>query len=309
MQIIDGFFKDAKKITTLGVGQKMAPTFIVIHYTAGSSLSGAVTTLQAEGYSYNILINKDGSIHQARALDRTAAHAGRSNWKSLNNVNNLSSLNANSIGISLVNLGMYPYFSEGKWWYGYDKGTKKFLKPSVADPQANKKSSIYAPGRSLHWEPYPAAQIEACRRVVASIVANVPTIEEIVGHDDIAIDGKSDPGPDFPMENFRQQFAKTGGLGLSAKVKSPDGVLILRDRAGHLDGKEVGRLTNGDIVHVRSVTYVGGSSGAALVPSPGNRALSAWASVDTTGTNRHAGFVHMRYLDRTPLDAPLAAKL
>jgi N-acetylmuramoyl-L-alanine amidase len=309
MKIKNGFLEGVKKITSLGSGSAMTPEFIVFHYTAGSSLSGAVSTLKASGNSYNILIDKDGSIHQARAFNRSSGHAGRSNWKAASGLHNGSSLNSNGIGISLVNVGLHDYFSQGRWWYGYDRTKKKYLSPSVADEDANKKSSIYAPGRQQHWDPYKSEQIEAAREIVAALVKEYPTIREIVGHDDIAIDGKFDPGPDFPLADFRAEFKKTGDLGLKARVKSPDKKLTIRDRPQHMGGQKIDELQQNDVDHIRSVTYAGASSPAVLVRPSGGRALTGWASVDIDGSNKHAGFVSLRLLDANPLDPAYASKL
>jgi N-acetylmuramoyl-L-alanine amidase len=309
MKIEDGIVSTAKAIPGLGTGSPMTPTFIVVHYTAGSTLSGAVQALKSSGLSYNILIDKDGSFHQARRLDRSSAHAGRSNWKAAGGLTNQSSLNGTGIGIALVNLGLHDFFHSGRWWYGYNAGTKVHTPPSVRDQDANKKSSIYAPRRQQHWDPYTPEQIEAARRLVGAILAAFPTITEIVGHDDIAIDGKFDPGPDFPLQDFRTEFDRHGGLGLASQVNSPDGRLTLRDRPHHMGGQKIGELAQGDRVHIRSVTYIGRSNPAALIKPSSGRALTGWASVDIDGSNRHGGFVSLRYLTNTPLAPAYRAQL
>lgn len=307
MAIRNHFLVGARRINRLGRGSVISPTKIVVHYTAGSSLSGAVSTLEARNLSYNVLIEKSGRIHQARGFNRRASHAGRSNWKSSSGLTNGSSLNGHSIGISLVNLGVHGYFRQSRWWYGYKNG--QVHKPSVADVDANKLSSIYNPRLMPHWEPYPSAQLVACRDLIDEIIGAYPAIDEIVGHDDIAIDYKSDPGPSLPVQSWRQRFGKEGDLGLAAKVDSPDGKLNLRDRPFHQNGKVIDVLNQGDNVHIRSLTYVSARSSAALIRPPSGRALTGWASVDTDGTNRHTGFVYVGYLSRNPLARSYAREL
>jgi N-acetylmuramoyl-L-alanine amidase len=285
----------------------MSPTRIVLHYTAGSSLSGAIETLRDRGLSYNVLIDKDGSVHQARAFDRSAGHAGRSNWKASSGLTNASSLNTSSIGISMVNVGLHDFFRGGRWWYGFRNGDG--VPPSVADEDANKLSSIYVPNRRPHWDPYPEVQVAACHEVVREIVNHYPEIEEIVGHDDIAIDDKFDPGPALPTQTWREEFGKEGPLGLRATVNSPDEELNMRDRPVHHGGAVIAVLNQGDEVHIRSVTYASAGSVATLVRPQSGRALTGWASVDTNRSNKHAGFVHMRYLSANPLAAEYAAAL
>jgi N-acetylmuramoyl-L-alanine amidase len=255
--------------------------------------------LRDNGLSYNILIEKNGTVHQARAFNRGAGHAGRSNWKATGDLTNASSLNTSSIGISLVNLGLHDFFREGRWWYGFSNGQGR--PPSVADADANKLPSIYAPSRKPHWEPYPEAQVAACRQVISEIVAHYPQIGEIVGHDDIAIDDKFDPGPALPVQRWREEFGKEGPLGLAAKVNSPDGELNMRDRPVHRDGRVIAVLPQGHEVHIRSVTYASAGSVATLVRPAGGRALTGWASVDVNRSNKHAGFVYMGYLTKNPL--------
>ena len=77
-EISDHFVEGAERITTLGQGSEITPTRLVIRYTAGSTLIGAVAALKIKGLSYNILVDSDGTVHQARALNRRAGHAGRS---------------------------------------------------------------------------------------------------------------------------------------------------------------------------------------------------------------------------------------
>lgn len=114
----DDFVNDAEFVDLGTKGNLIVPTRIVIHYTAGSTLSGAVSTLKSKGLGYNVLIDTDGSLHQTRPLTRSAGHAGRSNWKPAGDLTNSSSLNGDSIGISFVNLGQFGYFASGKWWWG-----------------------------------------------------------------------------------------------------------------------------------------------------------------------------------------------
>jgi N-acetylmuramoyl-L-alanine amidase len=295
-------FVDGANVVNLGTnGSPMSPTRIVIHYTAGSTLSGAVSTLTSKKLGYNILIDKDGSLHQTRPFTRSANHAGRSNWKAASGLTNASSLNGTSIGISLVNLGQFGYYSAGRWWWG-GPGSG----PSVDDAAANKHSLIYRPNRPTHWTPYEPNQLKVCRDLVEALCNRYPDIVEIVGHDDIAISQKSDPGPVCPVAKWRRDFGKEGPLGLASKVKSSDGELNLRDLPSD-SGKVIKVLKNGDDLHIRSVAYTSASKG--LVNGGSQRALSRWASVDIAGTNTHAGFVDMRYLTVRPLAPAYAAAL
>lgn len=72
-------------------------TTIVYHATAGGNLSGAISTLKAKGFSYHVLIDKDGTIWKAVPYTRVAFHAGRSVGPEGKGVNDYS------VGICFVN--------------------------------------------------------------------------------------------------------------------------------------------------------------------------------------------------------------
>ena len=53
-------------------------TTIVLHATAGSSLTGAVSTLHDKGLGYHYLVDKLGVVHKGCATSRNCGHAGKS---------------------------------------------------------------------------------------------------------------------------------------------------------------------------------------------------------------------------------------
>ena len=294
--------EDAERVD-LGNGNKIMPTRIVLHYSGGSTLNSAIATLKARKLSYNVLIDLDGSYHQARPFTQQSSHAGRSNWKAESGLVNGSSLNGSAIGISMINLGRLAYLIGTKWFY--DKKNGQGVPPSIEDAKANRHALIYAPQAITHWTPYEPKQLDACRALVEAILARYPSITEIVGHHDIAIDDKPDPGPLWPLEEWRVALGKQGGLGLASKVKSADGV-NLRERP-NAEGKLIRNLPKDTVLHIRSVPYAGPRKG--LVDGGSGRALTGWASVDIDGSNTHAGFVSMKFLTKTPLAASYAAQL
>jgi N-acetyl-anhydromuramyl-L-alanine amidase AmpD len=80
-------------------------TTIVLHATAGSSLSGALSALRQKELSYHYLIEKSGRVTKCVPYGKVAFHAGVSKGPSGENCNRYS------IGISFVNLndGKDPY--------------------------------------------------------------------------------------------------------------------------------------------------------------------------------------------------------
>lgn len=71
---------------------------IILHHTAGSSASGAESTLNSRGLSVHYIVDKDGTIYQMVGDERRAFHtgAGTGRW---------TNANSRSIGIEIVNLG------------------------------------------------------------------------------------------------------------------------------------------------------------------------------------------------------------
>lgn len=72
-------------------------TTLVLHSTAGSSLSGALAALRDRDLSYHYLIEKDGRVTKAVPSRRVAFHAGTSTGPNGPSVNNYS------IGVAFVN--------------------------------------------------------------------------------------------------------------------------------------------------------------------------------------------------------------
>lgn len=81
---------------TFGRGLTKTIDTVVIHWTAGSSSSGALSTLWKKKFSYHFLVEADGTIIQTKQLNKQAYHAGVSYGPQGKNVNDYS------IGISLV---------------------------------------------------------------------------------------------------------------------------------------------------------------------------------------------------------------
>lgn len=142
--------------------------FIVVHYTAGTTLAGAVRTLTAKDDNYvsaHVCVGRDGQVVQMVPFDRVAYHCGKSTWKGY------TGLNAHSVGVELVNPG---YWRPGLPLDGWD--------------------TIHARHRHggplRDWYTYTEAQYAYVRHIHSLFPA-----AELVGHDDIAPHRKTDPGP------------------------------------------------------------------------------------------------------------------
>ncbi len=185
----------SEKITqekTSNKGGTMTPGFIIIHFTAGRSAESSVDWFKnpGAGASAHLVIGRDGKISQLIDFNLKAWHAGVSRWAEHVGFNNFS------IGIELDNPGRLKK-EGGKYiaWFG-----KEY-------PEENAVEAIHkhedAPS---FWHSYTEKQIQTCLEVCKVLMQKYPSIKEILGHDDISPMRKNDPGPLFPMENFRARL-------------------------------------------------------------------------------------------------------
>jgi N-acetylmuramoyl-L-alanine amidase len=190
-------------VTTPNSGGILKPRFVVIHYTAGPSLAGAVRGFKdpKRQVSAHLVIDRDGKIVQVVPFNRVAWHAGKSSWKPESG-GRVKGLNTCSIGIELVNAGPLT-FTNGKgyftWW-----GKQVDPPGSSLGEQNVVEVDPSAPG-SFHrrfWHRFPEEQITACLEVAEALVEQYK-LEDILGHSDIAPTRKQDPGPAFPLAHIR----------------------------------------------------------------------------------------------------------
>jgi N-acetylmuramoyl-L-alanine amidase len=178
--------ESAKPLPIEGGSPMLTRRFLVMHFTAGASALSSIAWWRdpkAQGACAHFVIERDGTIYQCRPCNRTAGHAGRSEWTDPKTGISYQGLNACSIGIELAN--------------GGDAYPSKFsnLKPTTAKHKNG--------GTVKDWETYPAAQIAACETLSKALVEHYH-LDDVIGHEDIAPARKSDPGPAFPMIQIRE---------------------------------------------------------------------------------------------------------
>lgn len=118
-----------------------------------------------------------------------AHHAGRSFWRGG------TGLNTWSFGVELANWGYLK--EQGNAWVSW---TGRVVPNAVLAAHRNGNPDNFQ--GNLGWEPYPAIQIRVAAEVVRTI-ADRYGIQELVGHDDISVGRKWDPGPAFDMARSR----------------------------------------------------------------------------------------------------------
>ena len=257
------------------------PLYCVIHYTGGSSLDSSIDHLRSVGYSYQILIDRDGTVVQGTPISKRARHAGYSNWQGKDFVNDFG------IGISLANFGYLD--KHGDHFYNTNGHNDKIT------PTFSKDEVVYSNHWNRHigskkkgWELYTEAQYNALTQVIDALLKKFPNIVDAIGHEDIAIGRKPDPGPAFDWSKIHDLFTKRkDDLGpLKKVVVGPEDTLNVRSGPSGNWGV-IDELKDGASVHIRSFAYKYRN---------GTPHRTEWASVAHPGTKEHIGFVSSKYL-------------
>ena len=164
--------------------------YLIVHYTTGTDPSQTInwfTSPKAQAVAH-LLITREGQIFQFVPFNIVAYHAGYSQWA------DRFGLNRYSIGIELDNAGRLVR-DQGQW---------KRLNNVFSDDQvlvATHKLLTVENG----WEKYPQAQLDALREVSKLLKATYNFID-VLGHEDVSLSGKLDPGPAFDTESFRNEI-------------------------------------------------------------------------------------------------------
>ncbi|HEX2094553.1 MAG TPA: N-acetylmuramoyl-L-alanine amidase [Longimicrobiaceae bacterium] len=178
------------------VGGALDPRYLVMHYTAGRNAQESINWLcnpQSKA-SAHLVIARDGTITQLVSFNRVAWHAGKSTWQGI------VGLNRCSIGIELDNPGPVKRGPNGRWrtFFGreYDDAdiTVGFHKLEKV---------------TCGWVNYTPEQMDAALAASLAIVKEYG-LEDVIRHEDISPDRKTDPGPAFPYASFRKQVMSGG---------------------------------------------------------------------------------------------------
>ncbi|WP_300669015.1 N-acetylmuramoyl-L-alanine amidase [Soonwooa sp.] len=149
------------------VAQNFRQRYIILHYTAlDNDKSVMVLTQQAVSAHYLVNSYDDNEIYLLVDENKRAYHAGVSNWRNDQNLNDIS------IGIEIVNGG----------WEQNSTGTKNF--PGFPDEQVKKVASLVKDIATRY---------------------NIPPTN-ILAHSDIAPTRKQDPGPMFPWKRLYTDY-------------------------------------------------------------------------------------------------------
>lgn len=191
MKIENNFLKNnnVKYIKSPNFNKKFIPKelkYIIMHFTGGTSLNGAIETFSNKEtkVSAHLIIDTNGDIIQMVPFDYTAWHAGNSEW------NNLKYMNKYSIGIEFVNVGKL----EKKENVYIDAWNHKFY---------DTEKIFHHKETNTYWQKFPVIQIEKGLEITKLLIHEYKIID-ILGHNDISPGRKLDPGPAFPMNKFKE---------------------------------------------------------------------------------------------------------
>ena len=165
---------------------------VIIHYTASPSFRSAYNTLMNKNVkaSAHILIDRDGSILQMADFQTATWHAGRSAYK------DRKGFNKYSIGIEIVNAGPIK-MQNGEF---FDVYNVKYKADDVMEGTHRNRPMI-----SKYWHKYTQAQIDATKEI-CELLAKEYGIKFILGHEEISVGRKFDPGPAFPLDDMRKEI-------------------------------------------------------------------------------------------------------
>ncbi len=168
--------------------------YIIVHFTTGTRIESTIAYFRTEsaGVSAHLLVARDGRVVQFLPFGRIAYHAGYSWWEGD------VSLNRYSIGIELDNAGTLSG-SPGNWTrkdrriQDEDVELKHYWRDMSPDPKA--------------WQKFTPIQLDVLEKILHALVAHYggPDHVEILGHDEVNLANRVDPGPLFPMEDMRER--------------------------------------------------------------------------------------------------------
>jgi N-acetylmuramoyl-L-alanine amidase len=229
---------------------QIIPKYLIIHYTAGDTAKGAINWFKETPKGKNpdkicahIVIDLDGTIIQMAPFNTRCNHAGYSNW------DGKTGMNEYSIGIEIVNAGYCEKLEDGSFrrkisddqlkynTYPASFGTNKIIK-------LKHKHKFWKSKDNQYWFKFAPEQIEAICNL-SKLLFETYGLTFVVGHDDISVARKPDPGPAFPWDEFKQNiFGKTNQTGNVFLVQSKDGFANFRAKAD-ITGTFIRELKNG----------------------------------------------------------------
>jgi N-acetylmuramoyl-L-alanine amidase len=164
---------------------------MVMHFTTGTQISSTInefTQNTGKFVSTHLVIGRDGRVIQFVPFDKSAHHVGFGYWEGQHDLNRLS------IGIELDNAG-YLKNVNGQW----------LRKKTVIDPSNVEEAIHWKESRKRGWEKFTPVQLKVALDIVKVLVQHY-NLQDILGHDMLNLVNRLDPGPLFPIEDWREEI-------------------------------------------------------------------------------------------------------
>ncbi len=184
--------------------------YIIMHFTTGTRMESSINHFKDPSslVCTHLLIGRDGRVVQFLPFNKVAHHSGFSWWEGKRNLNTMS------IGIEMDNAGILIKKKVGneEGWY---RRNIKFDKSQITRDVHMKQYIPLQPNgkpdknRFPAWERFTDVQLEVAFKIVAALVKKYK-IEEILGHDDVNLRNRYDPGPAFPIKAWRKKLFGRG---------------------------------------------------------------------------------------------------
>jgi N-acetyl-anhydromuramyl-L-alanine amidase AmpD len=169
------------------------PDAVIFHSTVTTEdiekTSANLKKGESSGF-WHIIIGRDGKIIQLVPFNMKAAHAGISPNNLRENYNN------KSVGIALQNAGRLNY--DGK---NYGITNMRNIVPASEVVRLTHKNE----SEPDYWQDYTDIQVSRAEELCLALMEKFKIIE-IIGHDDVAPDRTTDPGPAFPLTDFQKKL-------------------------------------------------------------------------------------------------------
>ncbi len=188
------------------------PEFIVTHYTGGLQMQSTIHTFTTApkdpslGASAHLLVGRDGSVVQFLRFNQIAFHTGFSWWEKKKGLNDCS------IGIEFDNVGALVG-KNGEWHPRRqdqitipDEEVQQIEYWKSPLPKGNRDDPDYA-SKLPAFQKFTEAQLAVALTILRALHQKYkPTLKDLLGHDQINIANRTDPGPLMPMRAWRQEL-------------------------------------------------------------------------------------------------------
>ena len=226
------------------------PKFLVLHYTASSSIDGTFNTFKSSksDSSAHFTIDYDGQIYQHVPLNRKAWHAGKSTYAGYNG------LNSHSFGIELENYGHMEIIGDGRYktWFGkvVERGDEFHTGEEIGFVETNHPNMS---SKKYAWCLPPSEQIESTI-LLSQFLMKKYNLLECVKHDEISVGRKWDTGPILSDSVFSKIEGRIDDENQKPSIDNYEiGTVYTRSRLNMRDepwGEVIDKLLSGERVKI-----------------------------------------------------------